>query len=63
VQALDGVGGVDDAADLLGEGEEGITLSQALSQTARAAVRVLLSPQAWVSSSSTWRAASASAAV
>src|SRR6266511_645840 len=47
----------------VGKARKGITRSQARSQTCRAAVRVLLSAQAAVSSSSTCRAWSASAAV
>src|SRR6266545_4096382 len=45
-----------------GKARKGITRSQARSQTARAAVRVLLFAHSVLSSSSTWRAASASAA-
>ena len=43
VEALDGVGGVDDPADLFGEGEErDHSCPRRVSQTWRAAVRVLL---------------------
>jgi hypothetical protein len=62
-EALDGVGGVDDAADLFGEGQEGMTRSQARRHTSRAATRVLVVAELSVSSSSTAWAASASGAV